>query len=86
MNWQSLENNSRMGITMTSEEISKAMLDGLTSRIRDELRKKILESIEPDLNAALDAAVASLKIAIQQHHDYAYNNQIINIVVDGIKR
>jgi hypothetical protein len=36
----------------TGEEASKAMLDGLISRVREGLRQRILESIEPDITAA----------------------------------
>src|SRR6185437_14897313 len=52
-----------------SEQASKAMLDGLTSRIREELRKRIMERIEPDIEAAVDASLSAFKATIESYRD-----------------
>jgi hypothetical protein len=66
----------------TGEEASKAMLDGLISRVREGLRQRILESIEPDITAAVDAGVESLKVAIQSYRDYAGARDVVHILIE----
>lgn len=67
---------------LTSTEASEAMLDGLTERIRAELRKKIVERIEPDINAAIDAAMESFKIAIEAHRDHYHMQDTIRVLLE----
>jgi hypothetical protein len=64
------------------DEVSKAMLDGLTSRIRTELKAIILERIESDVNAAVDAAIDGLKTAIETYRDHVSMRDVIRIIVD----
>lgn len=66
----------------TGEEASKAMLEGLTSRIRSELKARILERIEPDVNAALDAALEGLKAAIHSYRDHAQLRDVVKIIIE----
>lgn len=71
-----------MGMFQPSpDDIAQAMLDGITSRVRSELKRRIMESIEPDLNAALDAAIESLKVEIRTHYEVALNRQVVEILV-----
>jgi hypothetical protein len=66
----------------TGEEASKAMLEGLTSRIRSELKARILERIEPDVNAAVDAALDGLKTAIESYRDHANMRDVVRIIIE----
>lgn len=68
--------------SITSDEVAKAMLDGLTDRIRKELKERIVKSIEPDINAAVDAALESFKVAIKAHHDDCYMQDTIRVLVE----
>ncbi len=66
----------------TGEEASRAMLDGLTSRIRDALRKRILESLEPDIQAAIDAGLSSFKAAIESYHEAHNMRDTIRVLIE----
>ncbi len=66
----------------TSEMATKAMLDGLTDRIRSDLKARILEKIEPDINAAVEASIESLKLAIESHRDYTHMQDVIKFIVE----
>lgn len=67
---------------LDSEEASKAMLDGLTSRIRQELRKRILESIEPDVEAAIDASLAAFKASIETWRDPMHMRDTVKVLIE----
>jgi len=73
-------------INFTSEEASNAMLSGLISKIRSELRKIILERIEPDIQEAINTSLDSLKMGIYSYQDYASMRTIVNVIIDGKKK
>ena len=58
------------------------MLDGLTSRIRDELRKRILESLEPDIQTAVDAGLASFKATIEGYRDPMHMRDTVRVLIE----
>lgn len=64
------------------DQASKAMLDGLTSRIRDELRKRILERIEPDIEAAVEASLASFKTTIETWRDPMHMRDTVKVLIE----
>lgn len=65
-----------------AEEASKAMLDGLTSRIRNELRKRILERIEPDIEAAVNAGLAAFKTTIETWREPHNMRDTIRVLIE----
>jgi actin-related protein len=73
---------SHLPLQFTGEDASKAMLEGLTSRIRSELKARILERIEPDVNAAVDAALDGFKGAIESYRDYAQMRDVVQIIIE----
>lgn len=58
------------------------MLDGLTSRIRDELRKRILENLEPDIQTAVDAGLASFKATIESYRDHMHMRDTVRVLIE----
>jgi hypothetical protein len=68
--------------SLTGDEASRAMLDGLTSRIRSELRELILKRIEPDIEAAIDASIDALKLTIESYRDPAYLRDTVRVIVE----
>ena len=66
----------------TNEKMSTAMLEGLLGCIRSELRERILERIEPDIKAAVDAAVETFKINIHQYHELEYGRDMIKLMIE----
>lgn len=68
--------------SIDSDTVSKAMLDGLISRIRDELRNRILESINPEIEAAIDAALKSFDVAIKGYHEPHELRNTIRVLIE----
>jgi len=68
--------------TFTGEEASKAMLDGLTSHIRAALKDKIMERLQPDIDAAIDAGMETFKAAIQSYHEARNMRDTIRVLIE----
>jgi hypothetical protein len=73
---------SNRNLSFTGEEASRAMLDGLTSRIRQELRKLILERLEPDIQTAVDAGLAAFKATIESYHEPMHMRDTVRVLIE----
>lgn len=65
-----------------SEEASKLMLDGLTDGIRSRLREIIIERIEPDIQTAIEAGLASFKASIESYLDPSEMRNTIRVLIE----
>jgi hypothetical protein len=68
--------------TFTGEDASRAMLEGLTSRIREALRTRILERLEPDIEQAIEAGVASFKATVEGYKDFAHMRETVRVLIE----
>ena len=66
----------------TGEEASRAMLDGLMSRIRSELREIILARIEPDIEAAITASLSAFEAAIYSYRDAPGMRDVVKVIIE----
>jgi hypothetical protein len=64
------------------EELTNAMTDALIGSIRDALKARILERLEPDLNAAVDAGMETFKTTIAAWKDHASYDTIIKVILE----
>jgi hypothetical protein len=67
---------------MIGQASSKAMLDGLTNMVRDNLRKRIVEKIQPDIDAAVEDALASFKAAIETYRDPLHMRDTVRVLIE----
>ncbi len=51
----------------TTETMNKAMYDGIMSLIKEKLRARILEAMEPDIKSSIDAACETFKVNVQSY-------------------
>jgi len=65
-----------------STAASQAMLEGLEKRIREELRVRIMARIEPDIQAALDAALAAFKPTIEGYRDLEHMQDVVRVIIE----
>lgn len=65
-----------------SDAVAEAMIDGLMSRVRSELRARILERIEPDISAAVDAAAASFEVAVKAYHEPHERMATVRVLIE----
>jgi hypothetical protein len=65
-----------------SDAVSEAMIDGLMSRIRSELRARILERIEPDIASAVDVAAEKFLIAVKAYHEPHEMMTTVRVLID----
>lgn len=68
---------------ITSEEASRAMLDGLTDLIRNKLRERILARIRPDIDAAVEEALEAFKITIQSYSEAHYMRDTVRVLIEN---
>lgn len=66
----------------TGEQASKAMLEGLTSRIREELKRRILERIEPDVDAAVEASLQAFKVTIESYREAHNMRDTVRVLIE----
>lgn len=69
---------------LTNEAVVQALVDEFTSAVRVGLREKIMERLEPDIAAAVDAGVASLKTVIEAYADHQHQRTIINVLIKQV--
>ena len=69
-------------LEFTGKRASDAMIEGLVSTIRTELRKRILERIEPDIQAAINGSLESFKVAIESYRDYANMRYTVSVLIE----
>ena len=69
-------------IPIPSYEASNVMLDALTARIRAELRSRILKSIEPDVEAALDEALKAFKATIETYREPHNMRDMVHVLIE----
>lgn len=68
--------------SITSDDASKAMLDGLTSMVRQRLRERILEVVEPEIEAAVDAALGQFKASIETYRDPLHMRDTVRVLIE----
>lgn len=69
---------------LDSEVIMQALVDGFTTKVREGLRAKIMESLEPDIAAAVEVGVASLKTTIEAYADHMKQRTVINVLIKQV--
>jgi hypothetical protein len=70
-------------LPISSDETSKAMLDGLTNLIRDKLRERIMARIKPDVDAAVEDALAAFKVTIESYREMHMMRDTIRVLVEN---
>lgn len=68
---------------ITSDEASKAMLAGLTELIRDKLRARIMDRIKPDVDAAVDEALAQFKTTIEGYREPHNMRNTVRVLIEN---
>ncbi len=58
-------------LRLTPEELNKAAFNGMMALIREQIRESILKVIQPDIDAAVDAACEQFKVRITTFRDHA---------------
>lgn len=69
-------------LNLSSDDVHAAMLRGLQDSIRSELRRRILESIEPDITSAIDAALDGFKASIESYRDPIKMQDTIRVLIE----
>jgi len=76
-----------MALLMNDDNaIERAALHGVMEHLRAGLRAKIMERIEPDIQAAVEETAATLAVGLRQMEDFASGRRVLHLVVDGVKR
>lgn len=67
---------------LTGEATVQAFMDEFITAVRTGLRDKIMERLEPDITAAVDAGVASLKTQIEAYAEHLHQRTVVNVWID----
>lgn len=65
-----------------ADTMLEAMRNGLMDHIRGELRKRIIETINPDIDAAIDAACVTFSSRIEANYDAATRGDLLKIIIE----
>jgi hypothetical protein len=68
--------------SMLADDIAKVMADAMFERIRDNLRAQILEKIEPDIQASIDAVMETFKARVAVWKDYAQDELVVKFLIE----
>lgn len=69
-------------LPLTSDEIHAAMLDGLMGRIRASPRERIMERMQPDIDAAVEAGCETFRAAVASYHDPMEGRQVVKVLIE----
>ena len=73
-----------MAKDITSDSIAQAMTNAFDKHIRDALRERILTIMEPDINAAIDAAIKTFETSVRAYRDSMMDSEVLNILIRKI--
>jgi len=69
-------------LDLSSTVVQQAMLQGLTDLVRTNLKKIILERIEPDIEAAIDSSLETFKCSLSSMVDFRGMERFIKVIVE----
>ncbi len=75
-----------MGLIISTDDAAQAMLNGLTNLIRDRLRERIMERIAPDVENAIEAAVADFKLTIASYREPHNYMETIKVLIEDRRK
>lgn len=66
----------------SSDTMLGVMHEALIQHVRDKLKKDILDALTPDIDAAVDAAAATMKTRLEASKDFQFNELFIKFIVE----
>lgn len=71
------------GLYVTPKDLDDAALKGMMSCIRDQVRAKIMEIVQPDIDAAVDAACEQFKVTVAAYKEHGmFREMTIRAIVE----
>jgi hypothetical protein len=71
-----------VSILIDHKRASEAMLEGLITCIKDELRKRIMAAIEPDIENALNTALRSFKATVEAYREPHNLRDVVHVLIE----
>lgn len=68
-------------LDFTSEQAHQAMIDGLLSAIRDKVRARILELIQPAIDDAVESSVKALEFGVNSYKSADAYGGVIQVIL-----
>jgi hypothetical protein len=70
-------------LKLTPAQLDQAAMDGMISLIREQIRDAIMKVVQPDIDAAVDAACAQFKVRITTYKDHAmFGEPVVHAIVE----
>jgi hypothetical protein len=67
---------------MPDSELVKVMHKAFDAHIRDKLRQRVLEAIEPELNAAIDDAMKAFEVTVSKFRDATMDQTTLRVILN----
>lgn len=75
------------GITSyTAENFADVLHKGMLEGVRNALKTRLMNSLEKDVDAAIDDMVGAMKGYVESHMDYKSGVTVFNVLINGVKK
>jgi len=65
-----------------SDVVQNSMLAG----VREQLKKRLMQSLEKDVDTAVEQALSQLKGRVSSEYSHVNREIVFHVVIDGVKR
>lgn len=70
----------------TSDGVTQAMLDGLYRMIRKNMRERILEAIQPEIDQAIEAACETFEASVHAMVSPSRMETVIKVIIEDKRK
>jgi len=76
-----------MSITnFTLDDLSRVFHDGLMKPLRAELKRQLMQTLEKEIDTAVETVLQGMKGYVKAHRDFSHDRIVFDVSINGIKK